>query len=113
MNYQDHATAVTGRLVEMIRTESHDTWAMPWHTHDLGDLLNARNATTDTRYNGANVITLALEALDRGYFHRGMGHLQAMGRARRPGPQRRTIRPGHQMGHPQDHRERPDLRRPR
>ena len=67
MNYQDHATAVTGRLVEMIRTGSHDTWAMPWHTHDLGDLLNARNATTDTRYNGANVVTLALDALDRGY----------------------------------------------
>ena len=67
MNYQDHATAITGRLVEMIRTGSHDTWAMPWHTHDLGDLLSARNATTDTRYNGANVITLALDALDRGY----------------------------------------------
>ena len=40
---------------------------MPWHTHDLGDLLNARNATTDTRYNGANVVTLALDAFDRGY----------------------------------------------
>jgi len=48
----------------MIQTGSHDKWAMPWHTHDLGDLLNARNATTDSRYNGANVVTLAIEALD-------------------------------------------------
>ena len=40
---------------------------MGWHTHDLGDLLNARNATTGSRYNGANVLTLAVEALDAGY----------------------------------------------
>jgi len=37
---------------------------MSWHTHDLGDRLNA---TSDSRYNGANVITLAIEALDRGF----------------------------------------------
>jgi len=51
----------------MIQTGSHDEWAMPWHAHDLGDLLNARNATTDSRYNGANVVTLAIDALDRGF----------------------------------------------
>ena len=67
MNYQDHATNITRRLVDMIQTGSHGQWAMPWHTHDLGDLLNARNATTDSRYNGANVLTLAIEALERGY----------------------------------------------
>jgi antirestriction protein ArdC len=67
MNYQDHATNITRRLIDMIQTGSHGQWAMPWHTHDLGDLLNARNATTDSRYQGANVITLAIEALDRGY----------------------------------------------
>lgn len=66
MNYQDHAMNITARLVDMIQTGSHDKWAMPWHTHDLGDLLNARNATTENRYNGANVLTLAIEALDRG-----------------------------------------------
>ncbi len=64
---QDHATNITRRLVDMIQTGSHGQWAMPWHTHDLGDLLNARNATTNSRYQGANVITLAIEALDRGY----------------------------------------------
>ena len=67
MNYQDHATNITRRLVDMIQTGSHGQWEMPWHTHDLGDLLNARNATTNSRYQGANVITLAIEALDRGY----------------------------------------------
>jgi len=58
MNYRDHATTITPRLDDMIQTGSHDNWAMPWHRHDLGDLLTARNATTDSRYNGANVITL-------------------------------------------------------
>jgi len=66
MNYQDHATHITRRLVDMIQTGTHGQWAMPWHTHDLGDLLNARNATTGSRYNGANVLTLAVEALDAG-----------------------------------------------
>jgi len=50
----------------MIQTGSHNTRAGPWHTHDLGDLLNAHNTTTDSRYNGANVITLAIEALTKG-----------------------------------------------
>ena len=67
MNYQDHATNITRRLVDMIQTGSHGQWAMPWHTHDLGDLLNARNATTHSRYQGANVITLAIGALEAGY----------------------------------------------
>ena len=50
MNYTTHAENVTRRLVDMIRTGSHGPWAMPWHTHDLGDLLAARNATTGNRY---------------------------------------------------------------
>ena len=111
MNYQDHATAITGRLVEMIRTGSHDTWAMPWHTHDLDDLLNARNATTDTRYNGANVITLALDAMDRGYPTGEWATYKQWAEHGAQVPQRRTIRSGHQMGHPQDHRQRPHGRR--
>ena len=67
MNYRDHATNVTRRLVEMIETDSHGNWAMPWHTHDVGDVLDARNPTTKTRYRGANVITLVVDALDRGF----------------------------------------------
>ena len=67
MNYTTHAENVTTRLVDMIRTGSHGKWAMPWHTHDLGDLLNARNATTGNRYAGANILTLALDAIERGY----------------------------------------------
>ena len=67
MNYTTHAENITTRLVDMIQTGSHGQWAMPWHTHDLGDLLNARNATTGNRYAGANVLTLALDALERGY----------------------------------------------
>ena len=67
MNYQEHATNTCRRLVDIIQTGSHGQWAMPWHTHDLGDLLNARNATTGSRYNGANVLTLAIEALEAGY----------------------------------------------
>ena len=67
MNYTTHAENVTRRLVDMIQTGSHGQWAMPWHSHDLGDLLSARNATTGNRYAGANVLTLALDALERGY----------------------------------------------
>ena len=67
MNYTTHAENVTRRLVYMIQTGSHGRWAMPWHTHDLGDLLTARNATTGNRYAGANVLTLAIDALERGY----------------------------------------------
>ena len=67
MNYTAHAHNVTRRLVDLIQTGSHGQWAMPWHTHDLSDLLCARNATTGNRYAGANVITLALDALERGY----------------------------------------------
>ena len=59
MNYDDHAKAITTRLVEMIRSGAHDKWVMPWHTHDLSDLLRARNATTGAHYKGANVIALA------------------------------------------------------
>jgi len=67
MNYQDHTTAITARLIDMIQTGSHDQWAMPWHTHDLGDLLNARNTTTGKPYAGSNTFSLALDALDRGF----------------------------------------------
>lgn len=67
MNYTTHAENVARRLVDMIQTGSHGRWAMPWHTHDLGDLLQARNATTGNRYAGANILTLALDALERGY----------------------------------------------
>ena len=50
MNYTTHAENVTRRLVDRIQTGSHGQWAMPWHTHDLGDLLTACNATTGNRY---------------------------------------------------------------
>lgn len=67
MNYTTHADNVTRRLVDMIQTGSYGQWAMPWHTHDLSDLLTSRNAITGNRYAGANVLTLALDALERGY----------------------------------------------
>lgn len=67
MNYQDHTTNTTRQLINMIQTGSHGQWSMPWHTHNISDLLNARNATTNTHYNGANVLTLALQALELGY----------------------------------------------
>ncbi len=67
MNYTDHTTAVTARLVDMIRTGSHGQWVMPWHTHGVGGLLNARNATTGTPYKGSNSIALFLGALEHGY----------------------------------------------
>lgn len=67
MNYHDHAQAVTARLVDMIRTGTHGQWSMPWHTHSVAGLLNARNATTGTPYKGSNSITLFLDALERGY----------------------------------------------
>ena len=42
MNYTDHTTAVTARLVAMIQTGSHGQWAMPWHTHDLASRTASR-----------------------------------------------------------------------
>ena len=67
MNYTDHTTAVTARLVDMIRTGSHGQWAMPWHTHDTAGLFNTRNAITGTPYIGANTVALFLDALERGF----------------------------------------------
>ena len=67
MNYQDHTQAVTTRLVEVIRTGSHGQWVMPWHTHGVGGLLNARNVTTGSPYRGSNSIALFLDSLEHGY----------------------------------------------
>ena len=67
MNYTDHTTAVTARLVDMIRTGSHGQWVMPWHTHGTAGLFNTRNAITGNPYNGANTIALFLDALERGF----------------------------------------------
>ena len=67
MNYQEHTQAVTARLVDMIRTGSHGQWVMPWHTHGVAGLLNARNATTGTPYRGSNSIALFLDAVERGF----------------------------------------------
>ena len=67
MNYTDHTTAVTGRLVDMIRTGSHGQWVMPWHTHGTAALFNTRNAITGAPYTGANTIALFLDALERGF----------------------------------------------
>lgn len=67
MNYTDHATAVTARLVDMIRTGDHGQWVMPWHTHSAAGLLNTRNAITGTPYTGANTLALFLDALERGF----------------------------------------------
>ena len=67
MNYTDHTTAVTARLVDMIQTGSHGQWSMPWHTHGVAGLLNARNATTGAPYKGSNTIALFLDAVERGF----------------------------------------------
>lgn len=67
MNYTDHTTAVTARLVDMIRTGSHGEWVMPWHTHGTAALFNTRNAITGTPYTGANTVALFLDALERGF----------------------------------------------
>lgn len=67
MNYTDHTTAVTTRLVDMIRTGSHGQWVMPWHTHGTAALFNTRNAITGTPYTGANTVALFLDALERGF----------------------------------------------
>ncbi len=69
MNYTDHTNAVTARLVDMIRTGSHGQWSMPWHTHGIAGLLNARNATIGTPYKGLNTISGYRELL-----HLGLGN---------------------------------------
>ena len=61
MNYTDLATTVTARLVDQIET-GPGTWRMPWHT--VPGLFDVRNASTGNRYRGANVVSLALEAID-------------------------------------------------
>ncbi len=50
MNYDEHAKAVTSKLIEMITAGSAGEWSMPWHAHGFGDHLRARNATTGVRY---------------------------------------------------------------
>ncbi len=61
MNYTDLATAVTQQLVAQIET-GPGTWRMPWHT--VPGLFDVRNASTSNRYRGANVVALALEAIE-------------------------------------------------
>ncbi len=61
MNYTDLATAVTAQLVTQIET-GPGTWRMPWHT--VPGLFDVRNASTSNRYRGANVVSLALEAIE-------------------------------------------------
>ena len=64
MNYTDLASHLTDRLVARIEAGA-GTWSMPWHTNP--GLLDVRNAATSLPYRGANTITLAVAALDRGY----------------------------------------------
>ncbi len=64
MNYTDLASHVTARLIACIEAGA-GTWSMPWHTKP--GLLHLRNAATGLPYRGANTITLAVAALDRGY----------------------------------------------
>ena len=67
MSYEEHAERVTASLVNMIANDEGDTWSMPWHSHGFADHLRARNATTQTGYRGANVITLAVAGIERGF----------------------------------------------
>ena len=50
MNYDEHAKAVTSKLIEMIATGNTGEWSMPWHTHGFGDHLRARNAATGVQH---------------------------------------------------------------
>ncbi|MCP4303893.1 MAG: DUF1738 domain-containing protein [bacterium] len=61
MNYTDLATTVAAQLVAQIET-APGTWRMPWHT--VPGLFDVRNASNSNRYRGANVVSLALEAIE-------------------------------------------------
>jgi len=61
INYTDHATTVTQQLVAQIEL-SPGTGRMPWHT--VPGLFDVRNASTGNRYRGANVVSLALDAIE-------------------------------------------------
>lgn len=64
--YADHAAAVTTQLIEAINAGGVGEWSAPWH-HTGASVWSPINATTQRHYRGGNTLTLAIEALTKGY----------------------------------------------
>ncbi|MEA2732752.1 MAG: hypothetical protein QOF70_7227, partial [Acetobacteraceae bacterium] len=59
---RDHYQAVTDRIIEALEAGT-PPWRRPWDPDKAGGPATPRNAATDQRYRGINVLTLGMSAL--------------------------------------------------
>lgn len=67
MRYDELCTKVTATIVDTIESGHAGTWRAPWHHNGTSGLFSPTNAATGRPYAGANILLLAIDALDAGY----------------------------------------------
>lgn len=71
MRYDELCAQVTATIVDTIvdtiETGRAGTWRAPWHHNGTSGLFSPTNAATGRTYTGANILILAIDALEAGY----------------------------------------------
>ena len=67
MRYDELCAQVTATIVDTIESGHAGTWLAPWHHNGTSGLFSPTNAATGRPYAGANILLLAIDALEAGY----------------------------------------------
>ncbi len=67
MRYDELCAKVTATIVDTIESGHAGTWRAPWHHNGTSGLFSPTNAATGRPYAGANILLLAIDALEAGY----------------------------------------------
>ena len=67
MRYDELCAHVTATIVSTIESGHAGTWRAPWHHNGTAGLFSPTNAATGRPYAGANILLLAIDALEAGY----------------------------------------------
>ena len=67
MRYDELCAQVTATIVDTIEAGRAGTWRAPWHHNGTSGLFSPTNAATGRSYAGANILLLAVDALEAGY----------------------------------------------
>jgi len=67
MRYDELCAQVTATIVDTIEAGHAGTWRAPWHHNGTSGLFSPTNAATGRPYAGANILILAIDALEAGY----------------------------------------------
>lgn len=68
MRYDELCAEVTATIVDTIEAGQAGTWRAPWHHNGItSGLFSPTNAATGRSYAGANILILAIDALEAGY----------------------------------------------